>query len=164
MKHFVITVGAVAAGVAVMGAFGGGVAAAAGPDPTGKTYSDAAAEIKAWGWKATIATVVGEQSAIDDCLVTSSRKAGFVDSSGRGRGQEMLLNLDCNAKLAAPGNPGNSAASPEGRAAKKELGALAWFAEDPEENCAPTANYCKQVCKKYSESCSPELQQFVGLS
>jgi hypothetical protein len=163
MKRFVLAMSAVAV-VAVMSAFGGGVAAAAGPEPNGKTYSDAAKEIKAWGWKATIATIVGAQTSLDNCIVTNSRKSGNLNSSGRSQGSVMLLDLDCNATVAAPGKPGNSAASSKGQEAKKELAALAWFAEDPEQNCGSTASYCKQLCQKYGDTCSPNVQHFVGLS
>jgi hypothetical protein len=158
MKHFVVA----AVAVTVMGTFGAGVAAARGPNPMGKTYSDAAAEIADWGWTATIAIIIGDQTATDDCVVTGFRTASFLDPDGDRRDKEMLLDLDCNAKIAAPGQPGNSAASPEGRTAKKELKSLAWFAKDPAGNCGPIAAYCAQLCEKYADSCSPLVQEFLA--
>jgi hypothetical protein len=165
MKHFVAAsrgVVAVAVAVTVLDLFAGGVAAADGPQMIGKTYGNAAAELPMWGYKATIATVIGSQVATDDCIVVGSRKAGFLNSSGRPGSQTMLLDLDCNGMLAAPGKPGNSAASPTGQLAKKELAALAWLGQDPEANCRPLAGYCKQLCIKYAANCTPELTQFVA--
>jgi hypothetical protein len=150
-----------AAGLVALISAGG--ANASGPDLSGQTYATASKSITGWGWKAEIATVVGSQLATDDCLVTSSRKSTFLDSSGKSQGLVMLLDLNCNAPLAAPGRPGNSAASPAGQVVKKELGILAWFAKSPEENCGGIhAAYCKQLCEKYADSCTPELQDYVA--
>jgi hypothetical protein len=66
--------------------------------------------------------------------------------------------------LAAAGKPGGSAASPEGRTTKKELGYLEWFNEDPSKNCASIVAYCKLLCNKYADSCSTGLQDLVTSS
>jgi hypothetical protein len=158
MKHFVVA----AVAVTVMGTFGAGLAAARGPNPMGKTYRDAAEDISAWGWTATIATVIGAQTATDDCLVIGFREASFLDSDGGSRNNEMLLDLDCNARVAAAGQPGHSAGSPEGRAAKKEIKTLTYYGKDPAKHCASIAAYCRQLCEKYADSCSSEMQDFLA--
>jgi hypothetical protein len=39
---------------------------------------------------------------------------------------KVLLSLNCNDSVAAPGKPGNSAASPEGRVAKQQQQEVEW--------------------------------------
>jgi len=112
MKKFAIGLGAVVAtGVAVASA---GLAHADN-DYAGQTYADAAKAISASGGTETIATVVGDQLPTPQCQVTGSRNASFLDSSGNNPGGRVLLDLNCNAAIATPGNPGNSAASPQGQ-------------------------------------------------
>lgn len=100
--------------------------------------------------KPVIATVSGDRLATDDCIVVSSVNSMFLDASGAGPDKAVLVNLNCNAAIAAPGKPGNSAASVAGRAAKKELQAAhnisknpAWCNEDPKRLEA-----CKQICER----------------
>jgi len=81
----------------------------------GQSYADATKAISATGGTETIATVVGDQVPTAQCQVTGSRNAGFLDSSGNNPGGRILLDLNCNAAVASPGNPGNSAASPQGQ-------------------------------------------------
>jgi hypothetical protein len=156
-----LTAAASVAAAFAAAAFASGVATASGPDVTGQTYSKAAQTISNWGDKVAIASVVGDQLETSDCIVTSSVKASNRDSSGRSRGNQILVNLDCNAPVASPGKPGNSAASPEGRVTKKELGIVEWFGKDPEANCAGSA-YCRVLCEKYPDNCSPALQDYVA--
>ncbi|WP_082690690.1 hypothetical protein [Mycobacterium sp. M26] len=81
----------------------------------GQTYADASQAIQRAGGTDTIATVVGDQLPTTQCRVTGSRSASFLDSSGNNPGGRVLLDLNCNADLASPGNPGNSVSSPQGQ-------------------------------------------------
>jgi hypothetical protein len=103
---------AVAATCTTLALLGGGTAAADN-EYVGQTYADATQAITQAGMSETIATVVGDQLPTAQCRVTGSRSASFLDSSGNNPGGRVLLDLNCNADLAAPGNPGNSAAGPQ---------------------------------------------------
>lgn len=109
-----------AAGVAGISAaiFGSGIASAVN-EYEGMTYGNAAAQISAFGGVATVATKVGTFLPTQQCIVTGSRVANFLDARGRGSAGEVLLNLNCNNSFAAPGVPGNSMGSPEGRESRE---------------------------------------------
>ena len=95
--------------------FGSGIAAA--DDYAGQTYSDASGAIDKAGQKAVIAGSVGSVLAQTDCIVTRSQQADWLKGSNFSPVTDtVLLWLNCNAKLATAGTPGNSLASPEGRA------------------------------------------------
>ena len=112
MKRSAVGISAIAAaGVAVALA---GVANADN-EYAGQTYGEAQQAIQQTGGTDTITTVVGDQLPTSQCQVTGSRTAGFLDSSGNNPGGRVLLDLNCNAGVASPGNPGNSAASPAGQ-------------------------------------------------
>jgi hypothetical protein len=97
--------------------FGSGTAAA--DDYAGQTYSDASGAIDKAGQKAVIAGSVGSVLAQTDCIVTRSQQADWLKGSNFSPVTDtVLLWLNCNAKLATAGTPGNSLASPEGRAEK----------------------------------------------
>ncbi len=97
--------------------FGSGIAAA--DDYAGQTYSDASGAIGKAGQKAVIAGSVGSVLAQADCIVTRSQQADWLKGSNFSPVTDtVLLWLNCNAKLATAGTPGNSLASPEGRAEK----------------------------------------------
>ena len=97
--------------------FGSGIAAA--DDYAGQTYSDASGAIDKAGQKAVIAGSVGSVLAQTDCIVTRSQQADWLKGSNFSPVTDtVLLWLNCNAKLATAGTPGNSLASPEGRAEK----------------------------------------------
>lgn len=83
----------------------------------GQTYADAANAIGQSGGTAKIATKVGSFLPTEQCIVTGSRTASFLDSSGNNAGGLTLLDLNCNYMFALPGVPGNSHASPDGKAA-----------------------------------------------
>ncbi len=140
-------VGAVALSVTTLGS---GVASAADP-LIGKSYSDASGWISKRGGTAVIATVYGDQLATDDCVVTSWRKGGFLNSQGNNdRKSEFYLNLNCINHVASAGKPGNSAMTPEGVQGKKD----AQRAADINKNPA----WCKgsddkmQFCVKFCTS------------
>jgi len=118
-KHLAIGIGAVGAAAAAFAVFGTGVASATN-EYAGQTYADAAQAISDSGESATVATRVGSFLPTDQCIVTGSRSANFLDSSGTNPGGRVLLYLNCNNTFATAGVPGNSVGSPEGRAARSD--------------------------------------------
>ena len=117
MKKFggyVITAaGATAVSMAFLGT---GVAAA--DDYSGQTYADASKAISDAGQKAVIASRAGDTLADDDCTVTHSQSAPWIKGDDFSPVTDTVLGyLNCNATVATAKDPGNSAASPEGRAA-----------------------------------------------
>lgn len=138
--------------------------ASANNEYAGKTYAAASDAITSNGGKATIASVVGSQMQIDDCVVMGSRKASNLDSSGTSRGYQILLDLDCNMPLAAPGKPGNSAASVTGAKAKTVMGWIEAWNKGSINSCirsADAAQWCLTQCDKYG-TCSAETQQTLA--
>jgi hypothetical protein len=140
-----------AAGAAAVSAtiFGSGVASA--DAFAGKTYSDAAATISGWGGTPVIATISGDQLVTDDCIVTSWHKSKFLNASGvNDRRAEYLLHLNCNARIASPGHPGNSSVSEQGVAAKKDQEAAATISKAPKicDKDDKFAAWCKRVCER----------------
>jgi hypothetical protein len=88
-------------------------------DVTGQKYSDAQGVLSGAGLTPVVETTVGDQKAWSDCVVTRTQKRTVQpppDSSGSAT-NEMLVSLNCEAPVASATTPGNSAASPEGRAA-----------------------------------------------
>lgn len=93
------------------------IATAAADDYAGQSYSDATSAISGAGQKSVIASRVGDTVADADCVVTRSQSAPWIKGdSFTPVTDTVLLYLNCNAKVASAGKPGNSAASPEGRA------------------------------------------------
>lgn len=127
-----------------------GVAAA--DEYTGTTYHDASALLTSRNATPVVATVYGSALPLEDCIVTSWRQSMFLDAShnGAGRSNEILLNLNCNAAVASPGVPGNSAASPEGARAKKDDDNAAYIRQDPTACYLNDENlqYCQRICEK----------------
>jgi len=115
----VLGVGAAAASLVALAISASGVAAAAGSDVTGQKYSDAQSALSSAGLKPVVETVVGDQKAWPDCVVTRAQKRTVQppENSGGSATNEMLVSLNCEAGIATATTPGNSAASPEGRAA-----------------------------------------------
>jgi hypothetical protein len=99
---------------------GSGVALAdSGPDVTGQKYSDAQSALSGAGLTPVVSSTVGDQKAWSDCVVTHAQKRTVQpppNSSGSATTQ-MLVSLNCEAPIASATAPGNSAASPEGKAA-----------------------------------------------
>lgn len=112
-------VGAAAASLVALAISASGVAAAAGSDVTGQKYSDAQSALSSAGLKPVVETVVGDQKAWPDCVVTRAQKRTVQppENSSGSASNEMLVSLNCEAGIATATTPGNSAASPEGRAA-----------------------------------------------
>jgi hypothetical protein len=118
-KQLAVGIGAVGAAAASFAVFGSGIASATN-EYAGQTYADASQAISDAGQSATIATRVGSFLPTDECMVTGSRSANFLDSSGVNAGGRVLLYLNCNSTFATAGVPGNSVGSPEGRAARSD--------------------------------------------
>ena len=118
-KPVVLGLGAVGVAAASFAVFGSGTAAAVN-EYAGQTYADASKAISDAGQSAVIATRVGSFLPTDQCAVTGSRSANFLDSSGTNAGGKVLLYLNCNNSFAAAGVPGNSIGSPEGRQARAD--------------------------------------------
>jgi hypothetical protein len=119
MKPIVLgVIGVPAAALISMMAFGSGVAAAT-DDYAGQSYSDASSAIATAGNKVVIASKVGDRDAEADCVVTHSQKAAWIKTDAFTPVTDtVLVYLNCDAKLASNKAPGNSAASPEGKAEK----------------------------------------------
>lgn len=118
-KPVVLGIGAVSVVAASFAAFGSGIASATN-EYAGQTYNDAAQAISDAGQSPVIATRVGSFLPTGSCMVTGSRSANFLDSSGTSAGGTVLLYLNCNNSFAAAGVPGNSIGSPEGRQARQD--------------------------------------------
>jgi hypothetical protein len=116
----VLGVGAAAATVVTLGLTESAVSVAdSSTDVTGQKYADAQGVLSGAGLTPVVETTVGDQKAWPDCIVTRTQKRTVQpppDSSGSPTNQ-MLLSLNCEAPVASATTPGNSAASPEGRAA-----------------------------------------------
>lgn len=107
---------AVTAPAIPMGILATGVAAA--DDYAGQKYSDVQSALGDAGMKGVIATRSGDSLSDDDCVVTSSEQAPWIKGDDFAPVTDtVLLNLNCSAAVATAKTPGNSAASPEGRAA-----------------------------------------------
>ena len=117
MKKFAVyATTAVGATAVSMAFFGTGIAAA--DDYAGQTYSDASSAISDAGKKAVIASRAGDTLSDDDCIVTHSQSAPWIKGDDFSPVSDtVLVYLNCNATVATAKDPGNSAGSPEGRAA-----------------------------------------------
>lgn len=111
--YAVTVMGASAVSMAFLGT---GVAAA--DDYAGQTYADASKAISDASQKAVIASRTGDTLSQDDCVVTHSESAPWIKGDNFAPVTDtVLLYLNCNATVATAKDPGNSAASPEGKAA-----------------------------------------------
>lgn len=123
---------------------GAGVAAA--DDYAGKSYSDASSAISGAGQKAVIASSVGDAVDQSDCVVTRSQKAPWLKGDNFSPVTDtVLLFLNCNAKLASAGKPGNSLASPEGQTEKAAEDAQAAKEQQAAQQAAAQQNEATQL-------------------
>ena len=116
----VLGVSATAAALAALAMAGSGVAlAASSPDVAGQKYSDAQSAISGAGLTPVVETTVGDQEAWPDCVVTRTQERTVPppENSSASASTQVLVSLNCEAPVASATVPGNSAASPEGRAA-----------------------------------------------
>jgi hypothetical protein len=115
-KLGVYVISAVSATAVSMAFFGTGIAAA--DDYSGQTYADASKAISGAGKKAVIASRAGDTLSDDQCIVTHSQAAPWIKGDDfKSVTDTVLVYLNCNATVATAKDPGNSAGSPEGRAA-----------------------------------------------
>lgn len=117
MKKFgVYAITAVGTAAVSMAFFGSGIAAA--DDYSGQTYGDASKAISDAGKKAVVASRTGDTLADDECIVSHSQSAAWIKGDDFAPVTDtVLVYLNCNATIATNKDPGNSAGSPEGRAA-----------------------------------------------
>lgn len=156
-------------GAAVLAAVFGAGSANADNEYAGQTYEKAAASISQWG-KAVIASRVGDYLPTDQCIVTRSRSGNFLDSSGNGRGGEVLLYLNCNDVSAQGGHSGNSVTTPTGKRDQEQRQSANELSEDyaaataagEQPWCEKNADQCYNFCEK-TGYCSAELNEFLGL-
>jgi hypothetical protein len=117
MKKFgVYAATAVGATAVSMAFFGTGIAAADGY--VGQTYADVSKAISDAGKKVVVASRAGDRLPDDKCTVTHLQPAPWIKGDTFSAVTDtVLVNLNCNATVATNKDPGNSVASPEGRAA-----------------------------------------------
>jgi hypothetical protein len=118
--RYVLGVSATAAAGAALALTVSGVAVAGSPpNVTGQKYSDAQTAITGAGFTPVIQSTVGDHLAWPNCVVTRTQQRTVQppqNSSGSAVTQ-LLVSLNCDAGVASATTPGNSAASPEGKAA-----------------------------------------------
>jgi len=106
-----------------------------------------------------VATVSGSQLALDDCIVISWSRGGFLNSRGKNdRRNEYYVHLNCNNQVATPGHPGNSLMTPEGQKRKAQLDRAQAINEKPERCQRSQATY--ESCVRFCNStglCKVEL-------
>lgn len=163
MVKIIVKAGAVAAAVAASALLSLPGIASAAPDLEGQTYAEATKAIAQQGGTAIIASRVGDRLPLSKCIVTGVSKSTFVrppvvqavpGRAGRFGRQgvryrvvtnEYRLSLNCNAAVATANTPGNSAASPEGREAKREREVQEW------RRTAKGQQWCRQAEKEHPE-------------
>ncbi|HVQ89296.1 MAG TPA: hypothetical protein VMT88_14055 [Actinomycetes bacterium] len=120
MNKAVLLSTSIAATSVVMAIFGSVVAhAASQPDVVGQKYSDAAGQLSTAGLSVVVSTTVGDSVARPNCIVTrqESRTEAPPENTSASPVSQVLVSLNCGAPVASATSPGNSLASPEGRAA-----------------------------------------------
>ena len=158
-------------GVGVLGSaavavvlFGSGSASAVN-EYAGLTYEEAAG----YGATLKIASRVGQYLPTAQCIITGSRPANYLDSSGNNAlAGTVMVDLNCNDTMTA-GHPGYSVMSPKG----KESQALKNTGKDISENyaqsveagqpswCEENGDKCWDYCER-SGTCSDEVLEFIG--
>jgi hypothetical protein len=125
--------GAIGLSTATLSLLGAGVASA--DDYAGKKYSDVESALSDADETGVIASRFGDTLADDDCVVSHSQQAPWIKGDDFAPVTDtVLLYLNCNAGVANAKDPGNSAASPEGR------DAIAQAKKDAEQDQATAAS------------------------
>ncbi|MCB1290034.1 MAG: hypothetical protein KDB45_00725 [Mycobacterium sp.] len=145
---------ALAAAVSVMAMLGSGIASADNPNDKwdGKTYGKAVAALSHY-YTVVVASKVGDQVAIEDCVVISSERSHYTDGRGRKRSRDYLFHLNCQAGIAS-GKPGNSATSLIGQKTKKDqesARALQARLDKNPDTCNKSENsynWCVRLCDR----------------
>jgi hypothetical protein len=107
--------------------------AASSPTVVGQKYSDAKGALAGAGYSIVVSTTVGDQLARDDCVVThqQDRTVPPPENTSAAPTKQTLLSLNCDDAVASTTKPGNSLASPEGRAAAAAAKASATATPSP---------------------------------
>jgi len=107
--------------------WGSALAQASSPNVVGQKFSDASSALSSAGYTAVVAVTNGDRVDRADCTVTNQhdRNAQPPANSGGSPTKQTLLTLSCYALVASYKDPGNSLASPEGRAAAASEAAAA---------------------------------------
>jgi hypothetical protein len=155
---WVVALAAAAAMLAMLGA-----TSAHAQSPLNKTYDEARSIVSDWGATPVAATITGDQLALDDCIVTSFSESSSVSALGENTGRKVLMNLNCNAKVAQPGEPGNSAMTPQGKSAKSDI-RVANQINKSTDSCFKNDNiaYCKRVCERSGLCTDDALEALDG--
>ncbi|MBB5167754.1 PASTA domain-containing protein [Mycobacterium sp. AZCC_0083] len=119
LNQVLITVGFTSAIVAAAAAGTGVAQAASSPSVVGQKYSDARAALSGAGFTVVVSNTVGDQTAWPDCIVARQQDQSVPppENTGASATNQTLLALNCDAQVASAKSPGNSLASPQGRAA-----------------------------------------------
>ncbi|MGV0792995.1 hypothetical protein [Mycolicibacterium sp. XJ1819] len=145
----VIGLVAIAAAAAAGAMIGAGNAAA---DPLiGKTYEQASSTIsKNWNANPVIATVSGNQLPTPKCIVTSWNRSSSKSALTGSTGRKILVNLNCNEKVAQPGQPGNSVMTPQGRQGKSDIKNATNLNKNPKwcQSTEERLGWCKRFCAR----------------
>lgn len=137
---------------------GAGVASAADP-LIGRKYSDAASRVSSWNGKPVVATVSGSQVTLDDCIVISWSKGGFLNSRGKNdRRNEYYMHLNCNNPVASAGHPGSSVMTPQGAKRKQQEEWAAAINKNPDQchKSESALENCRNFCK-FTGLCEVEI-------
>jgi hypothetical protein len=129
--------------------FGSGVAVADDAF-AGKTYGEAEKALKGSGITPLIVTRAGDILDDEQCMVIRSQLRQMNDKP------VLQVYLNCNANVAAKGKPGNSAASPQGKAALNVQATADYINANPEA-CASSekaAADCKAFCDANEGMCT----------
>jgi hypothetical protein len=127
MKQILISIAFTSAFVAAATTGTGVAQAASSPSVVGQKYSDAQSTLSGAGFTIVVSNTVGDETARPDCIVTrqQDRTVPPPENTGASASNETLLALNCDAQVASAKSPGNSLASPEGRAAAASAAAAA---------------------------------------
>jgi hypothetical protein len=122
-----IFLSATVASVTAIGVGAGVAQAASSPNVVGQKYSDARGTLSGAGFAIVVSTTVGDQVTWPDCIVThqEDRSVAPPENTAASPTNQTLLSLNCDAQVASATAPGNSQASPEGRAAAASAAASA---------------------------------------
>ncbi|MUL76161.1 hypothetical protein [Mycolicibacterium sp. CBMA 226] len=105
------------------------------PSMVGKTYGEAQGLLSKWKLASEITTTLGTELSRNDCIVVNQQLRPASHFGAINSPAKLLLSLDCTAVVASATHPGNSAGSPEGRAAK-QAEILAWWRTNTPEGQA----------------------------
>ena len=115
MKKLIV-VGTGAIGALALSTLLGGGGVAAADDYAGQSYADAASAASDAGESVVVASRVGDKVDEGDCLVVRSQPTPFVSAVDGSSVDGLQFYLNCNGGVASATMPGNSLASPVGRA------------------------------------------------